>query len=276
MSKNKRNKSGLNGKLDYDKYKTPQYLAEECASVLRSYLSDTSGVTFLDPCAGGGEFSNLFPNCLAYDIKPETQEILQADFLLADIPYQTGRVVVGNPPYGSRLNTAVLFYKKAVSVGDYVAFLLPASQLNNNKMFYEFDLVVTKPLGRHSFSGTTIDCVFNIYKRPESGVCNARPASREKRKLKDVTISEVRLKNKIVQDYDIRICAWGSVGKPILDGEHYAKELYLKVNREDIKSQVKEVIRDADWVTTYNMTGVYNLAQWHVIDYLKRNIPDLE
>lgn len=277
MSKNRRNKSGLNGKLDHDKYKTPQGLAEECASVLRSYLSDMGGVTFLDPCAGSGEFSNLFPNCEAYDIAPEVEGIVAADFLKLEIPYRPNRVVVGNPPYGSRLNMAVLFYKKAVTTGDYVAFLLPASQLNKNSMFYEFDLVLSKHLGKHKFSGAVIDCVFNIYKRPSSGQCNPRPLSREnKKRLRDITISEVRLKNKAVENFDIRICAWGSVGKPILDGEHYAKEIYIKVNREDIKQRVADLIRDADWVTRYKMTGVYNLAQWHVIDYLKSHIPDLQ
>lgn len=277
MKKVNRNKSGLNGKIDFDKYKTPDHLAERCVSILKNYLGSWNGYSFLDPCAGDGAFSNLFSVCEAYDIKPESSGIMQADFLTAEISYKSNRIVLGNPPYGSRLNTAVLFYKKAVSIGDYVAFLLPVSQLNKNGMFYEFDLVVSEPLGKHSFSGVTIDCVFNIYKRPESGACNPRPPSREYlKRLRDISIFEVRNKNKTITDYDIRICAWGSVGKPIEDGEHFAKELYIKINREDIRQRVIDLIGSADWVALYGMTGVYNLAQWHVISHLKNNIADLQ
>jgi hypothetical protein len=276
MKKNHRNKSGLNGKIEHDKYHTPEYLAQRCVSILLNFLGDSSDYTFLDPCAGDGSFSQLIPGCDAYDIKPETSEIRQADFLRLEIPYVRNRVIFGNPPYGSRLNSAVLFYKKAAQISDYIAFLLPLSQLNNSKMFYEFDLVYSEDVGRHYFSGRPISCVFNIYKRPPSGRLNQRPLSKEfKKKLSDVLISEVRLKNKTVLDYDLRICAWGSVGKPILDGEHYAKEIYIKVNREDIKDKVISLIQGADWVSVYNMKGVYNLAQWHIVKLLKDNIPDI-
>lgn len=276
MKKVYRNKSGLNPKIAFDKYHTPDDLAKQCVEILLNYIGDHSQFSFLDPCAGNGEFSNLIENCDAYDIDPGNTFIKKADFLKLELSYKKNRIVFGNPPYGSRLNTAVLFFKKAVSIGDYVAFLLPLSQFKNNNMFYEFDLVHSVKLGKHQFSGTPIDCVFNIYKRPESGILHSRPLSKEyRKKLKDITISEVRLKNKKVLDYDIRICAWGSVGKPILDGEHYAKELYIKINREEIRDIVMSLIESADWRQMYSMNGVYNLAQWHVIKYLKDNITDL-
>jgi hypothetical protein len=276
MKNFKRNKSGQLGKIEFDKYHTPEYLSEKCVSLLNDFLGGPEGFYFLDPCAGDGSFSKLLKGCEAYDIKPEADGITRADFLSLDIPYKKYRVVVGNPPYGSRLNTAVKFFKKAVAISDYVAFLLPLSQFNKNGMFYEFDLVSSTRLGRHEFSGRLVDCVFNIYRRPSSGALNQRPLSRQySKKLSDITISEVRVKNKIVTDYDIKICAWGSVGKEILEGEHYAKELYIKVNRNDIRQQVIALISEADWRDIYSMTGVCNLAQWHIIKYLKDNILDL-
>lgn len=276
MKKLNRNKSGQSGKIEFDKYHTPEYLSEKCIFLLKEFLGDSEAFYFLDPCAGDGSFSRLLPGCDAYDIKPEAAGILEADFLSADIPYKKNRVVVGNPPYGSRLNMAVKFFKKAVSISDYVAFLLPLSQLNKNGMFYEFDLVSSTRLGRHEFSGCVVDCAFNIYKRPASGMLNERPMSKQySKKLSDITISEVRLKNKVITDYDLKICAWGSVGKEILDGEHYAKEIYIKVNRDDIRKDVIALIEKADWRSLYSMAGVCNLAQWHVIKYLKDNIQDL-
>lgn len=274
----KRNKSNLiPKKIENDKYYTPAYLSERCVSILFDFLKNPDSFSYLDPCAGDGAFSSLLPSCEAYDIEPASDGIQKADFLSLDINYKRGRVTLGNPPYGSRLNSAVKFYKKSVQISDYVAFLLPHSQLNNNNMFYEFDLVHSEYLGKHLFSGSTpVSCVFNIYKRPDSGVINLKPESKQwRKKLKDITISEVRVKNKTITDYDLRICAWGSVGKPILDGENYAKELYIKVNREDIKDQVLSLIAQADWVKMYDMKGVYNLAQWHVIKYLVSNIQGL-
>ena len=276
MKKLNRNKSGRFGKIEFDKYHTPKYLSDGCVSILKEFLGDTSGFCFVDPCAGDGSFSRLLQNCEAYDIKPDAEGIAQADFLSIDLPYRKNCVVVGNPPYGSRLNMAVKFFKKAVSISDYVAFLLPLSQLNNSGMFYEFDLLSSNRLGKHDFSGCALDCVFNIYKRPAGGALNQKPVSRQyAKKLSDITISEVRVKNRVVTDYDVKICAWGSVGKQILEGEHYAKEIYIKVNRPDIKDDVVRLVASADWRSLYSMNGVCNLAQWHVVKYLKDNISDL-
>jgi predicted RNA methylase len=275
MKQNNRLKSDQSIKIPFDKYITPAALAKECVSILFHSIPVDESFTFIDPCAGDGSFSRFIENCLAFDICPDAEGIIKADFLSIDIKYLSNRVVFGNPPYGSRLNSAVKFFKKSVEISDFVAFLLPLSQLDNNTMFYEFDLIKSAKMGKHVFSGRYIDCVFNIYKRPESGELNQKPENKQYRqKFSDVNIYEVRNKNKVISDYDIRICAWGSVGKPILEGENYAKELYLKINRLDIKDNVLSLIKNADWRQIYSMKGVCNLAQWQVIKYLKDNIAD--
>ena len=73
---------------------------------------------------------------LAIDIEPEHESIQKQDYLIWDLKYLKNRLIIGNPPFGARLNMAQKFYKKSVQLGDYIAFILPISQLNNNNTMY--------------------------------------------------------------------------------------------------------------------------------------------
>lgn len=109
---------------------------------------------------------------------------------------------MGNPPFGPRLIDAQKFYKKATNIGDYIAFILPISQLNNNNSMYEFDLIYSKDLGERMYSNRNLHCCFNIYKRPKNGLLN-------KRTLKKCDAIKIyRYDNKEYDniEYDIRMC----------------------------------------------------------------------
>ncbi len=69
--------------------------------------------------------------CWAYDIEPEHESVEQQDYLELDVSYLWGRLIIGNPPFGNRMNMAQKFFKKSVEISDYIAFILPISQLNN-------------------------------------------------------------------------------------------------------------------------------------------------
>ena len=77
--------------------------------------------------------------------------------------------------------------------------------------------------------------------------------------------------------YDFKIIAWGAgVGRLLNNDEHYAKEFYITVNREDLKERVLKVLQTVNWVKEYAMTATPNLLQWQVCKYLKEQIPELE
>lgn len=48
------------------------------------------------------------------------------------------------------MNLARAFYRKCVTDGDYIAFILLISQLDNSSSLFEFDLVYSEDLGSQS------------------------------------------------------------------------------------------------------------------------------
>ena len=260
-------------KIQNDKYYTSPELAKYCVEKAKEIIGVGNITEYVEPSAGSGVFLNYLDKpYLAYDIEPEDDRIVKSDWLATNLNYKQGRCVIGNPPFGNRNTLSVQFYKKSIDLCDYIAFILPISQLNNSQQMYEFDLIYSEDLGKREYSDRVVHCCFNIYKRP-SGCFNSKP----KYKLKDITITEVRLNNKVVNKYDFKIIAWGAgVGRLLNHDEHYAKEFYITVNKKGLKEEVLKVLQSADWVKEYAMTATPNLLQWQVCKYLKEKIPELE
>lgn len=269
----KRDKSQSSNKLHLDKYYTPPNLAEYCINKTYEIIGKENIAEYIEPSAGNGSFSLQIPNCIAYDIEPEHKTIIKQDFLELELEYKKGRLLIGNPPFGSRNTLAVQFYKKSIQIGDYIAFILPVSQLNNNQQMYEFDLIHSEDLGLRQYSDRKIHCCLNIYRRPINGKLNNKPNY----KLKDISITEVRLGNKQVNDYDVAICAWGSgIGNIIEHKNQYAKEFYIKIHNNKYKDKIIELIKNVKWVEIYPMTSTPNLLQWQVFKHLKEQISELK
>ena len=267
-------------KLHLDKYYTSDETAQHCIDVARKILGNQV-TEVIEPSAGNGSFSKKLKTCIAYDLEPEDDSVIQQDFLKLELPYKKGRLFIGNPPYGSRNNLAMAFCNKAFELGDFVAFILPISQLNNTQSIYKFDLIYSEDLGKKNYSGRIIHCCYNIYKRPESGVFNKH------RKFGNSEILEIResiknknpKRNRIVSgfDYDIAVCAWGAAIGKILDFEgQYVKEFYIKVKKDNLRDKVVDLIKNAKWQELYPMTAVPNLLHWQVYKHLKQQIPELE
>ena len=218
---------------------------------------------------------------MAYDIDPEDSRIIKQDYLILDLDYKEGRCIIGNPPYGMKNTLAMQFFKKSIQLGDYISFILTASQYNNNNQLYEFDLVHSELISNKDFKDLDkrVDLVFNVYKRPSHGGFNTKPNY----KLNDVEIIEVRNGNKAVQDYDLRIMAWGGsiIGGKIVIGceveyeNQYAKEFCIKIINNKYKDKILSLIRSADWRSLYKMPSPPNLLQWQVYKYIKEQIPEI-
>mgnify|MGYP003415540164 FL=1 len=158
-------------KLELDKYYTPVEVAEYCVNKTIEIIGDENISCFLEPSAGNGVFLNLLDkDKIAYDISPESEGIQKADFLELELEYKKGRCIIGNPPFGKGNYLSVKFFKKSITLGDYVSFIQPISQYKNNMYMYEFDMIHSEDLGIIEFSGIkNIHCCLNIYKRNENG-----------------------------------------------------------------------------------------------------------
>lgn len=264
-------------KLNLDQYYTSEEDMNYCVNKTLDVLQENGyGIkSFLEPSAGEGVFSDYLytsgKEVIALDIDPKKEDIIKADFLEYPIEYSEKRLIIGNPPYGSRLSLAKKFYKKAILIGDYISFILPISQLNNSEFMYEFDLLYSEDLGELVFSGNRkVKCCLNIYVRPKNGL-----NKKIKNKLKDIEI--IRQDSKKYKDfkYDIRMCYWGdgTAGKILTENESYSGEYKIKIHNEDLKSEIINVLTNIDWKKELNSTAMCRIKQYQIIEVLKKYIP---
>lgn len=263
-------------KLNLDQYYTSEEDMNYCVNKTLDILQE-NGYTvseFLEPSAGQGVFSNYLytsgKSVIALDIEPKAEDIIEADYLTYDIEYKKDRLIIGNPPYGTRLNLAKQFYNKSIQIGDYISFILPISQLNNTQIMYKFDLIHSEDLGELIFSGDRkVHCCLNIYVRPKNGL-NKKKSS----KLKDIEI--VRQDSKRYKDFefDIRMCHWGdaTAGKILSDGETYSGEYKIKIHNNQLKDDILHILKNKNWKEELQSTAMCSIKQYHIVDLLKREI----
>lgn len=257
-------------KLNLDKYYTQKNLAKRLIDKTFEVIGKENISEIIECAAGDGSFSSQM-DCIAYDIAPEAEGIIKQDFLKLFLPYKKGRLVISNPPYGHGNTTSIAFYKKAVAIGDYIAFILPISCLDGDMKMYHFDLIYSEDLGMQKYTDRELHCCFNIYKRPEHGL-NEKPDY----KLKDIEIKEYRRGGSypIPPDgWDYALCNFGNgcFGKcPEYVGQ-YANELYFYVKKKELLPKVLELLEFntiRDYVKSISML---RMSKLRFIKYLKEH-----
>lgn len=261
----------MSKKIQNDKYYTPKEVVDLCLSELKEVLKqdNVKPSLIIDPSAGNGAFSSRIKNCIAYDIEPEAGGIIKQDFLELEQKYVKDSLIITNPPFGRCLNLAQRFFKKSIEIADYICFILPISQLNNNRTFYEFDLVKSIDLGSKMYTDRNLHCCFNIYRRPKNGL-NKKVDT----KLKCVKIIRQDSKNYDKEWFDIRMCYWGngSAGKILLsDEEKYSGEYKIQVH-DNFKESVKEVLEQVVWIDRLEKIAMLRIKQYDIVELLKEKI----
>jgi predicted RNA methylase len=262
-------------KKSNDKYYTPVKIAKRCIEKTIELIGEENITEIIEPSAGNGSFSSQIDNCIAYDIEPEAENIICADFLTTKIDYKKGRVIIGNPPFGAKMYLAQQFFKKAVEIADYIAFILPISQLHNSNSLYEFDLIFSADLGMRTYTDRKLHCCFNVYKRPENEQLNKKP----KTKLTDITIiRQDSEKYHNITQYDLRMCYWGdaTAGKILNTDEHYSAEYKIIINNPDLADKIINCFHTINWKKELNCIAMLKIQQFHIITLLKKYIPEIQ
>ena len=99
-----------------DKFYTKEELAIELIDKTKKILNLNENTLYLEPSAGSGNFSRHLNRVHAFDIKPEGENIKQANFLELDLEYND-YVAIGNPPFGNRCSLAIDFFNKPCLLG---------------------------------------------------------------------------------------------------------------------------------------------------------------
>ena len=223
-------------KIENDKYYTPPNIAESVYNITKDTLKIDNPI-FIEPSAGAGVFLDVLENnnekYLAYDLFPEDNRIVSADFLTTTIKYSDNNIIIGNPPFGGRGGSLIKkFINKSKECANYVSFILPISYLNKYNPLYSRDL------GKINFSGVELNVCHNIYdlrSMPKSSSILKNPSNTLFR------VFDVRQKSKTKEHllFDssnytlIRFCAFGSAAGKVIEesSKFYVKELWLYVNK---------------------------------------------
>jgi hypothetical protein len=259
-------------KILLDKYYTDLKTAKWCIDKTLEIIGQENISEIIEPSAGDGSFSSQI-DCIAYDIQPEAEGIIQGDYLELNIDYKQGRLLIGNPPFGSRMNLAQKFFKKSILLGDFIAFILPISQLNNSSTMFEFDLIFSEDLGKINFSDRQLHCCFNIYKRPSGGL-NQKKSD----KLEDIVIIRQDAKNYLNLNFDLRMCYWGngSAGKILQEGESYSGEYKIQIKNNELRDKIIQTLSTVNWKEELNFIAMLRIKQYNIVEVLKKYIPEIK
>lgn len=254
-------------KIANDAYYTPVELANKLWDKTVELIGANNITYIIEPSCGNGAFLQhpKYRVNFAVDIETEcygmADTFVKEDFLTMDFPYSKGTLVIGNPPFGSKMQLAQKFFKHSITFADYIAFILPISQLNNNQSLYEFDIIHSEDLGIVDYSGRKLHCCFNIYSRPLNGV-NPKPST---------SCSLVRIYRNDHScfescDYDVRMCGWGngSAGKILDNCEHYSCEYKIKVLDETRKDEIVKFIKTYSWADEGTGVAMRRIKQFHI------------
>jgi len=247
--------------IELDKFYTPKETAKKCIDLFWNTFSEVTEI--IEPSAGNGNFSLQIPNCIAYDLEPEHESIIEQDFLKLELPYKQGRAFIGNPPFGDRNNLARSFYKHACKIADMIGFILPISQFENSDSLYLFDLVKSIDLGVLEYSGMKVHCCFNLYHRPKNGKMNKRKNINPNlfKLYGDDVYRGDRQKEYKKLEYDFVIFRRGaSAGK--IKYENINKQTYkVKVFDDRNLEWVKNTILNYDWLNYKTHQSAPNITR---------------
>lgn len=113
---------------DRDAYFTPYKDTKRITDQLFEDHPEFKDYDFVEPSAGSGNFMKAVEahglKIDGYDIHPKSPEVIQHDFLEDDLDL-SGKIVIGNPPYGKKSGLALKFIDRAFEQGaEAVCFLL--------------------------------------------------------------------------------------------------------------------------------------------------------
>lgn len=273
-------------KLHLDKYYTPRPVADHTVEMTFDIIGAENITEIVETSAGAGVFIDAVKDYLAkhnldipvyaFDLEPEREDIVQQDYLELQQYYKPGRLIIGNPPFGSRMALAKKFFQKAVREGDYVSWILPGGQYDNTNTLYEFDLSYSELLGTVEYSGVKpVNSCLNIYERPATKVLNTRAKNKQ---LKDISIySEKEKDYDTMTDYDVRMVYWGSAGKILAhEDPRYAGEYKIKVHNKHIRDQVVEVLNTINWAEEVAFSAMPRIKKRDIHKILKAKVEGIQ
>lgn len=255
-------------KIPLDKYYTEDALAEYCVKKTYEILgSDWDRI--IEPSAGAGAYLKYLPkNTLAYDIAPEAEGIITADYRDVVLPYMERSLVIGNPPFGRANKLSVQFIKASMAHSPYASLIQPISQLNQNRTMKDTELLYSEDLGIMKYAERPVHCCLNIYHKcigghkqdfSIPGIIECRHIFRSgKYQHEDAILNK---------DWDFRVSAWGTIHL-LKQDETCPNEIVFKVE-DSMKEWVGRKLEECDYQSLLSCVSTPNLPAWRLRKWLK-------
>jgi len=111
------------GKQGLDKF----YTKNEVVDLVFENIDINAYDCLIEPAAGDGQFLKRLPRekSFGFDISPDCDMVIKADFLEIDLEKHGKVISIGNPPFGKNASLAVKFFNKCAQFSDTIAFILP-------------------------------------------------------------------------------------------------------------------------------------------------------
>lgn len=252
-----------------DKFYTKGDISKLCIDMLN--LSDFDLI--IEPSAGNGSFSKQIENCIAYDLVPEDESIIQQDFFELDIIQFNDKKVltIGNPPFGVQNNLAISFFNKAAKYSDTIAFILPKSFMKESiqrklDLNFHLDKYIELPYNSFLLNGEEygVNCVFQIW--------NKKNIKRIVKK-KNFCYSYIEFGN--VNDFDFIVRrVGGNAGKAYIlkEGETVSTQSnYFIKNKTSISNEaLVDIINGIKMDAVNYSVGPRSLSKIELIEYLEK------
>lgn len=239
-----------------DRFYTPQSSAEYCINTIEN-IKDYDLI--IEPSAGSGSFSNLIPECLAYDIASQNDTIITQDYLeLKELPEHNKMLIIGNPPFDTRSTLAKKFIKHSINLGaSTIAFILPQTfkKYTNQTMFNsDWRLVTVSNIPDDNFllEETTIHipCSFFVWTKLQ----DYKPLT-NLRDIKQPPAQEFTFLPREDNRADFTINGNNGKTKNISDITNSKAEHYIKVNPEYNVDTIRKQLDTIDFEIVSSVNG---------------------
>lgn len=240
--------------MGIDKFYTSQIVAKECIDLIPDLESYD---LIIEPAAGNGSFSSQL-SCIAYDIEPEGENIIQQDWLTVQPPQAKHILVVGNPPFGSRAALAKSFIRHSQAIGaETIAFILPDtfSKLSNQSLSLfpkEWKLIVEHKLSDSNFTIENSDktyyvpCTFYVWTK--------KPSDINLRQIKIQQSDDFEFVARGSRDADFTINGNSGKVKNLHEVTNSKSEHYIKAKGKSAQ-ELKEIFNNLNYTFLSSVNG---------------------
>lgn len=239
--------------MSIDKFYTPATVAKECIDLIPDLESYD---LIIEPSAGNGSFSSQL-KCIAYDIEPENEDIIEQDWLTTKSFKGEHILVVGNPPFGLRSSLAKSFIRHSQSIGaETIAFILPDtfSKLSNQSLSLfpkNWKLIVEHKLSNSNFITQNkkpyyVPCTFYIWTKRESNI--------NLRQVKIEQSEDFIFLPRGSEDADFTINGNSGKVKELNEVTNTKAEHYIKAKKKS-KEELKEIFKNVNYTFLSSVNG---------------------